>query len=173
MVRRPRGAVREKILSFMPSEEIHSHPDAAALVAANPEYLADLKLDRGELTLVVPAEHIVAVGQILKTKQEYARLSTVTGVDWYPAEPRFEVVYHLLSLTRTTRLRVKCNVPGANPEIDSLTGVWRSANWYERETFDLFGIRFRNHPDLTRIMMPEDWEGHPLRKDYPITGARV
>jgi len=157
----------------MPSEEIQSHPDAAALVAANPEYLADAKIDRGEMTLIVPAQHIVVVGQILKSKQEYVRLSTVTGVDWYPQEPRFEVVYHLHSLARNVRLRVKCKLPGDAPEIDSLTGVWRSANWYERETFDLFGIRFRNHPDLTRIMMPEDWEGHPLRKDYPVTGTRV
>ena len=157
----------------MPSEEIKSHPDADALAAVNAAYLADVKFDRGELTLTVPAEHIVAVGQLLKSQQEYVRLSTVTGVDWYPAEPRFEVVYHLLSLTRNTRLRVKCKLPGTNPEIDSLTGVWRSANWYERETFDLFGIRFRNHPDLTRIMLPQDWEGHPLRKDCPVTGTRV
>jgi NADH-quinone oxidoreductase subunit C len=157
----------------MTSEEIQSHPDAGALALANPEYLTDVKFDRGELTLTVPAEHIVAVGQILKAKQQYVRLSTVTGVDWYPAEPRFEVIYHLHSLERNLRLRVKCKLPGANPEIDSLTGVWRSANWYERETFDLFGIRFRNHPDLTRIMLPEDWEGHPLRKDYPVTGSRV
>jgi NADH-quinone oxidoreductase subunit C len=67
---------------------------------------------------------------------------------------------------------VKCKLPSANPEIDSVTGVWRSANWYERETFDLFGVRFRNHPDLTRIMMPNDWDGYPLRKDYPVTGTR-
>ncbi len=156
----------------MVSEELKSQPDAAALLAANPDYLADAKLDRGELTLVVPAEHIVAVGQLLKSKQEYVRLSTVTGVDFYPSEPRFEVVYHLHSLSRNLRLRVKCKLPGANPEIDSLTGVWRSANWYERETFDLFGVKFRNHPDLTRIMMPEDWEGYPLRKDYSVTGTR-
>jgi NADH-quinone oxidoreductase subunit C len=157
----------------MPSEEIQSHPDADALVAANPQYLTAVTTDRGETTLTVPAGHIVAVGRILKSQQEYVRLSTVTGVDWYPAEPRFEVVYHLLSLSRNAWLRVKCKLPGSNPEIDSLTGVWRSANWYERETFDLFGIRFRNHPDLTRIMLPEDWEGHPLRKDYPVTGTRV
>jgi NADH-quinone oxidoreductase subunit C len=157
----------------MPSEEITSHPDAEALMAANPEYLADVKFDRGELTLTVPAEHIVAVSRLLKTQQQYVRLSTVTGVDWYPAEPRFEVVYHMLSLSRNLRLRVKCKLPGANPEIDSVTGVWRSANWFERETFDLFGIRFRNHPDLTRIMLPDDWEGHPLRKDCPVTGTRV
>ena len=157
----------------MTSEEIQSHPDVAAVAAADPAYLTDAKIDRGETTLIVPAEHIVAVGQILKGKQEYVRLSNVTAVDWYPAEPRFEVVYHLHSIARNVRLRVKCRLPGANPEIDSLTGVWRSANWYERETFDLFGIRFRNHPDLTRIMMPEDWEGYPLRKDYPVTGTRV
>jgi NADH-quinone oxidoreductase subunit C len=157
----------------MLTEELKSQPDVAALLAANPGYLADAKLDRGELTLTVPAEHIVAVGQFLKSQQEYTRLSTVTGVDWYPAEPRFEVVYHLHSLKRNVRLRVKCKLPGENPEIDSLTGVWRSANWYERETFDLFGVRFRNHPDLTRIMLPDDWEGYPLRKDYPVTGNRV
>jgi NADH-quinone oxidoreductase subunit C len=156
----------------MISDEIQSHPDAAALMAANSGYLADAKLDRGELTLIVPPEHIIAVCQILKSKQEYVRLSTVTGVDWYPAEPRFEVVYHLHSLSRNVRLRVKCKLPSANPEIDSVTGVWRSANWYERETFDLFGVRFRNHPDLTRIMMPNDWDGYPLRKDYPVTGTR-
>jgi NADH-quinone oxidoreductase subunit C len=157
----------------MPFEEMKSHPDADALLAANPEYLTAVVTDRGETTLIVPAEHIAAAGRILKSQQEYVRLSTVTGVDRYPAEPRFEVVYHLLSLSRNTWLRVKCKLPGANPEIDSLTGVWRSANWYERETFDLFGIRFRNHPDLTRIMLPDDWEGHPLRKDYPVTGTRV
>jgi NADH-quinone oxidoreductase subunit C len=156
----------------MVSDELKSHSDVAALLAANPEYLADAKFDRGELTLTVPAEHIVAIGQFLKTKQEYVRLSTITGVDWYPVEPRFEVVYHLHSLSRNVRLRVKCKLSGASPEIDSVTGIWRSANWYERETFDLFGVNFRNHPDLTRIMLPDDWEGYPLRKDYPVTGPR-
>jgi NADH-quinone oxidoreductase subunit C len=82
-------------------------------------------------------------------------------------------VYHLHSPERNERLRLKCRLPAANPEIDSVTAVWRGANWYERETFDLFGIRFRNHPGLRRIMLPEDWEGHPLRKDYPVTGERV
>ena len=101
------------------------------------------------------------------------RLSTVTGVDRYPAEPRFEVVYHLQSVERNERLRLKCRLAGANPEIDSVTSVWRAANWYERETFDLFGISFRNHPDLRRIMLTEDFDGHPLRKDFPVTGSRV
>lgn len=157
----------------MLSEELLSHPDAAAVAAANAAYLSDAKFDRGELTLVVPAEHLVAVCQLLKSKQQYIRLSTVTGVDWCPTEPRFEVVYHLHSLARNSRLRLKVKLGGINPEVDSVTGVWRSANWFERETFDLFGITFRNHPDLTRIMMPENWEGSPLRKDYPVTGARI
>jgi NADH-quinone oxidoreductase subunit C len=139
--------------------------DAAAIV--------DGKLDRGEHTLEIAPARIVAVCGFLKDKQGFVRLSTVTGVDRYPAEPRFEVVYHLHSISRNRRLRLKCRLRGENPEIESVTAVWRAANWYERETFDLFGVHFRNHPDLRRIMLPEDWEGHPLRKDYPVTGARV
>ncbi len=131
------------------------------------------KFDRGELTLEIAPERIVAVCEFLKYEQKFIRLSSVTAVDRYPAEPRFEAVYHLHSVERNQRLRVKCRLQGQDPEIDSLTAVWRSANWYEREVFDLFGIRFRNHPNLKRIMMPEDWEGYPLRKDYPVTGPRV
>ena len=97
----------------------------------------------------------------------------MTAVDRYPAEPRFEVVYHLHSVEHNRRVRLKCRVSGTGPVIDSVTSVWRSANWYEREVFDLFGIQFRNHPNLKRIMLPDDWEGHPLRKDYPVTGSRV
>jgi NADH-quinone oxidoreductase subunit C len=109
----------------------------------------------------------------LKAQAGFERLSTVTAVDRFPAEPRFEVIYHLHSVARNQRLRLKCLLPGQNPEIDSATAVWRAAGWYEREAFDLFGIRFRNHPDLRRILMPDDWEGHPLRKDYPIEGPRA
>jgi NADH-quinone oxidoreductase subunit C len=88
-------------------------------------------------------------------------------------EPRFEVIYLLHSMERRSeRLRLKCRLHGDNPEIDSITGVWAGANWYERETFDLFGIVFRNHPNLTRIMMPDEWIGHPLRKDFPVHGHR-
>jgi NADH-quinone oxidoreductase subunit C len=100
-------------------------------------------------------------------------LSTVTAVDRYPAEPRFEVVYHLHSIEPCQRLRLKCRVRGEDPVIESVSSVWRSANWYEREVFDLFGIKFVNHPDLRRILLPDDWEGHPLRKDYPVMGTRV
>jgi NADH-quinone oxidoreductase subunit C len=148
-----------------------------AVVAAVEAFDADAitagKSDRNELTLEIAPSRIVSVCGFLKYDQSFVRLSTVTGVDRYPAEPRFEVVYHLHSIERNQRLRLKCRLSGADPVIESVTSVWRSANWYERETFDLFGIRFINHPDLRRILMPEGWDGHPLRKDYPITGSRI
>src|SRR5204863_7239165 len=116
----------------------------------------------GELTLEISPAKISSICGFLKYDQDFVRLSSVTAVDRYPAAPRFEVVYHLHSVARKERLRLKCRLPGIDPAIESVTSVWRSANWYEREVFDLFGIRFLNHPNLTRILMPEDWEGHPL-----------
>ena len=127
----------------------------------------------GELTVEIAPERIVEACLFLKHDLKFERLSTITAVDRYPSEPRFEVVYHVHSVSRNERLRLKCRLAGESPEIDSATAAWRSASWYEREVFDLFGIRFRNHPDLRRILMPEDWDGHPLRKDYPITGIQV
>jgi len=126
----------------------------------------------GQLTAVIAPDRIIEACRFLKDAG-FERLSTVTAVDRYPSHPRFEVIYHLHSISRNQRLRLKCFLDGDSPEIDSATAVWRSANWYEREVFDLFGVRFRNHPDLRRIMMPEDWEGHPLRKDYPVAGPRL
>ena len=146
---------------------------ARAVEEFDPASLLAAKFDRGELTLEIAAPKIVDVCRFLKERQEFVRLSTVTGVDRYPAEPRFEVVYHLHSIEHNQRVRLKCRVYGADPAIESVTSVWRGANWYEREVFDLFGINFLNHPDLRRILMPDDWEGHPLRKDYPITGTRI
>jgi NADH-quinone oxidoreductase subunit C len=93
-------------------------------------------------------------------------------VDWYPGEPRFEVVYELLSMARKERLRLKVRLSGTDAKVESLTPVWPAANYFEREVFDLFGIHFEGHPYLHRIMMPDDWEGHPLRKDYPVEGYR-
>ncbi|MGA3077355.1 MAG: NADH-quinone oxidoreductase subunit C [Bryobacteraceae bacterium] len=154
-------------------ENLKEHATAAALEAFDANAVVTARFDRDELTVEIVPEKIVSVCGFLKYDQGFVRLSTVTGVDWYPAEPRFEVVYHLHSLDRNERLRVKCRLPGGHPEIDSVTEVWRGANWFERETFDLFGVRFRNHPDLRRIMLPDNWEGHPLRKDSSITGDRV
>jgi NADH-quinone oxidoreductase subunit C len=126
----------------------------------------------GETTLIADPARILDLCGYLKHDEKFIRLSAVTAVDWHPAEPRFEVVYHLHSIELNQRLRVKCRLGGADPEIESVYGVWRSADWYEREVFDMFGIRFRNHPNLVRILMPLDWEGYPLRKDYPVHGHK-
>jgi NADH-quinone oxidoreductase subunit C len=144
---------------------------AAALEAKDPAAITGGKLAMGELTLHIAAEKIAEVCRYLRDEQEFNRLSGVTAVDWFPAEPRFELVYLLHSMPRNQRLRLKCWV-GEPHEIETVTGVWRGADWYEREVFDLFGITFRNHPDMRRIMMPDDWQGHPLRKDYPIHGFK-
>ncbi len=126
----------------------------------------------GETTLIADPAKIVDLCKYLKHDEKYIRLSSVTAVDWHPSEPRFEVVYHLHSLERNKRLRIKCRLSSDQLEIDSVYSVWRSADWYEREVFDMFGIGFRNHPNLVRILMPVDWEGYPLRKDYPVHGYK-
>ena len=154
-------------------DNLRDRAAAAAVEAFDSDAVTGGKYDRDELTLEIAPAKIASVCGFLKYDQNFIRLSSVTAVDRYPAEPRFEVVYHLHSIERNERLRVKCRISGAAPEIESVTSVWRGADWYEREVFDLFGIKFTGHPDLRRIMMPDDWEGHPLRKDYPITGTRV
>ncbi|MGA2268727.1 MAG: NADH-quinone oxidoreductase subunit C [Bryobacteraceae bacterium] len=154
-------------------DNLREHPVAAAVAAFDADAVRGGKYDRKELTLEIPPARIVSVCGFLKYDRKFVRLSTVTAVDRYPAEPRFEVVYHLHSIESNQRLRLKCRVRGEDPVIESVTSVWRSANWYEREVFDLFGIQFVNHPDPRRILLPDDWEGHPLRKDYPVRGSRV
>src|SRR5271166_1828295 len=154
-------------------DNLRDRPVAAAVAAFDADAVIGGNPAHKELTLEIVPAKIVSICGFLKYDQEFVRLSTVTAVDRYPAEPRFEVVYHLHSIQRNERVRLKCRVRGEDPVIESVTSVWRSANWYEREVWDLFGIRFLNHPDLTRIMLPDDWEGHPLRKDYPVTGSRV
>jgi NADH-quinone oxidoreductase subunit C len=132
----------------------------------------------GETTLIADPAQILSLSKYLCETEKYFRLSSVTAVDWHPAEPRFEVVYHLQGIEHrdntaiSRRIRVKCRISGTNPEIDSVVPIWRGANWYEREVFDMFGIGFRNHPNLVRILMPLDWDGFPLRKDYPVHGYK-
>jgi len=123
-----------------------------------------------DATLVVPAEAIVEVCAFLRDDPEFdfAMLSWIGGVDYLPREPRFEVVYGLLSLSRNTRLHLKVLLPGEHPSVPTVTGVWPTADWHERETFDFYGITFTGHPGLTRILLPEDWIGWPLRKDSPL-----
>ena len=130
-----------------------------------------VKYDRNELTVTVPRETLVTAGEAVKAAG-YNFLEDVTAVDWYPSEPRFQVTYHILSHALKQRVRLMVLLDGGDAAVDSITPVWPSANFYEREVFDLFGIHFGGHPRLTRIMMPTDWEGHPLRKDYPVEGYR-
>ncbi len=156
----------------MMAEEIRNDPVAREMDESLPGAIEEGKQALGELTLYIDPARIVDVCRYLKDQQKFLRLSSITALDWTPADPRFEVVYHLQSIERNLRLRLKCRVGGHHCEIDSVTSVWRGANWYEREVFDLFGINFRNHPDLKRILMPEDWEGFPLRKDFPVHGHK-
>jgi NADH-quinone oxidoreductase subunit C len=153
-------------------DPLKEHAVAAALDAQFPDAITGGHAERGESTLFIAPSRIVEVCGYLKHQQDFVRLSAVTAVDWHPADPRFEVVYLLHSLTHNARLRLKCWVSESECEIDSITGLWPAANWYEREVFDMFGIVFRNHPDLRRILMPVDWDGHPLRKDYPVHGYK-
>ena len=149
-------------------ENLRGNPLAAAL----DDVAATAKFEFDELTVEVEPGNILEALRRLKHDLKFERLSTVTAVDRYPAEPRFEIVYHLQAIAGKQRLRLKARVSGDNPEIESAFAVYRAANWYEREVFDLFGVRFLNHPNLTRIMMPDDWVGYPLRKDVPVTGTR-
>ena len=121
-------------------------------------------------TLFVPADHLVEVCTFLRDDPEldFAMLSWVGGADYLPRQPRFEVIYHLLSITHHCRFVLKVELPEENPSIPTVCGVWATANWHEREAYDFYGITFTGHPDLTRILLPEAWVGWPLRKDSPL-----
>lgn len=124
---------------------------------------------RGEVTFVVASEHIVAVLTALRDEFGYDQLVDVTAVDYWPQEePRFHIVYHLRSLRAALILRLRVPLAGNFPVHPSVEGVFPSANWFEREVYDMFGVTFSGHSDLRRIIMPADWQGHPLRKDYPL-----
>ena len=147
------------------------HPAVKAILAWNPQALADAKFDRNELTLTIAAEEIRAAAATVQAAG-YNFFEDLTAVDWFPSSPRFQLSYHILSHAHKERIRLRVLVDGASPSVESITPVWPSANYYEREVFDLFGVRFDEHPNLRRIMMPDDWQGHPLRKDYPVEGYR-
>ena len=138
------------------------------------ERFADAVLDckefRGEVTVTVKKEKILEVLKCLKEDLRYNFLTDVTAVDYLGQDPRFMMVYHLYSIPNKDRIRIKAPVTEADCTIDSATALWNTANWLERECFDLMGVRFNNHPNLVRIMMTDDWVGHPLRKDYPLQG---
>lgn len=146
----------------------------ARLVGWKTSAVEGVKFDRDEMTICVDRGNLREACALLRDDPAcpFNFLSDVTCVDWYPAEPRFEVVYHLLSLSKKERVRLKVRLNSDSPVVDSLTPVWPGANFFEREVYDLFGVRFTGHPNLLRILMPEDWEGYPLRKDYPVEGYR-
>jgi NADH-quinone oxidoreductase subunit C len=138
------------------------------------ERFADSVLDckefRGEVTVTVKKESILEVLKCLRDDLRYNFLTDVTAVDYLGQDPRFMVVYHLMSISNKDRIRIKAPVTEADCSIDSASGLWNSANWLEREAYDLMGVNFKGHPNLVRILMTDDWVGHPLRKDYPLQG---
>src|SRR5262245_9154501 len=148
-------------------------PVVAALQREHPEWITEVITANKELTVVVPREHLLAACTFLKTAAEtqFNFLADLCGADRGPEEePRFEVNYHLFSTTKYHRVRLKVLLNEDDPKVQTVTGVWRTANWHERETYDLFGVIFDGHPDLRRILLPEDWQGYSLRKDFPLRG---
>jgi len=148
-------------------------PIAAALQHEHPEWVSRVVEALGETTIMVPREHLVSACAFLKSAPglEFNFLSDVCGFDRGPEEePRFEVNYHLFSTTKFHRVRLKVLLNEDDAHVASVTSVWRTANWHERETYDLFGVIFDDHPDLRRILLPDDWQGHALRKDFPLRG---
>lgn len=141
------------------------------LRAENSSWIADFKDAHGEITTTVPREHIADVCRTLKTKYNFDMLADLCGADLGPEEdPRFEVNYHLFSTVHFGRLRLKVLLSEDAPNVETVTNVWRTADWHERETFDMFGVVFDGHPDLRRILLPSDFDGHALRKDFPLRG---
>lgn len=147
---------------------------AEKLRSWNAQAVTEIIEYRGETTIVVPRESLRGLAERCRDDAalDFNLLTDATCVDRFPHEPRFELNYHLVSIARRDKVRLRVRVSGDDPVVDSLVPVWPGANWLEREIFDLFGIRFSGHPDLRRILLPDDWEGHPLRRDYSVEGPR-
>jgi len=141
------------------------------LKSLNPAWVTDVIEGHGEVTLMVPGESIVDVCRFMKVEQGFDLLADLCGADRGPEEdPRFEVDYHLFSTKHHNRLRLKVLLSEDDPHVMTVTQIWKTANWHERETYDLLGVIFDGHPDLRRILLPSDFDGHALRKDYPLRG---
>ncbi len=141
-----------------------------ALKGSVPDLKAEIVPAVDQPTLLVPREQIIAVLTALRDDDslQFRHLVELTAVDWWPGQPRFQVVYHLTSIERRLRVRLKVLLNGEDAHVPTASNLWPGANWLEREVFDMFGIVFDGHPDLRRVLMPEDWEGYPQRKDYPV-----
>lgn len=152
-------------------EGLASDEVAVSIDRSSPSAIVDVKTEPDGPVFVIDPAYIVQVATSLKFEAKFEQVAGITGVDWYPRKPRFEVVYIFRSFSRKLRIRLVVKI-AEGEQLDSISSVYRGANWYEREVFDLFGISFRNHPNLERILLPADWEGHPLRKDYPVHGFK-
>lgn len=151
------------------TEKLHAFVDK--LKSKNEAWVADVTEAFGEVTVTVPRESIVDVCRFLRDKHEFDMLADLCGCDRGPEEdPRFEVNYHLFSTTHYSRLRLKVLLSEDAVNVTTVTQIWKTAEWHERETYDLVGITFDGHPDLRRILLPSDFDGHALRKDYPLRG---
>jgi NADH-quinone oxidoreductase subunit C len=149
--------------------------DPSTLVASLQEALPGVQIEHVpsvdlQTTIYVPRQDAVVVARVLRDRATLAfdLLAEITAVDFWPREPRFELVYILVSIPNRLRVRMKVRLPGDDASVATMIGVWPAANWLEREVWDLFGISFEGHPDPRRLLMPEDWDGYPLRKDYPV-----
>lgn len=151
-----------------------SHADPAMIERLQEHFpnALDVVPSRDQPTVVVPYEQVLEFGQHLKNVEGYVMFNDVLAIDWFPSRPRFEVVYQVYNPEKGQRFRFKCFI-GEEEAVPSVVSLWRGAEWPEREAYDLFGIVFEGHPNLTRIYLPDDWEGHPLRKDYPTGGNRI
>jgi NADH-quinone oxidoreductase subunit C len=154
-------------------QDRQSHVDAPAIIETLTPLVPGATFEVGRSidfpTLYVPTDRLVEACRALRDTPSlrFNAIIEITAADYFPREPRYEVVYHLLSVPNRTRLRLKVRVP-ADGTVPSVQSVWKGAGWPEREVWDMFGIVFTDHGDLRRLLMPEDWEGHPMRKDYPV-----
>lgn len=141
-----------------------------ALSEKHSEQVLEVYQSSGDTFVRVKPDNLVEICKYLKDEHNFIYLSDIFGVDLFTSEKRFEVLYNMVSLKDQIRLFLKISLEEREPEVESVTSVWKSANWYEREVFDMFGIRFNNHPDMRRIYMPEDYDYYPLRKEFPLLG---
>jgi len=151
------------------ARDASSHPWVESIRVSVPEAVVSAKEFAGQITVVVQRDRMQTVARHLKDREDFRYCVDITAVDWKQRKPRFDVVYHFYSFSKNDRIRIKCGVEEGE-EVPSLAPVFLSANWPERETYDMFGIRFAGHPDLRRILMWEHFSGHPLRKDFPVEG---
>lgn len=151
------------------TEKLHSYVEK--LREKNADWITEVSEGHGEVTVTVPVLSILDVCSFFKDEHDFDLLADLCGCDRGPEEdPRFEVNYHLFSTTHYSRLRLKVLLSEDDAKVPTVTGLWKTANWHERETYDLVGIKFDGHPDLRRILLPSDFDGHALRKDYPLRG---